>query len=96
MKSAELSEIQKVVFTFLAILAGIEIVCTSALYCAYYWNKLRERKLLGDAAIVNVFFSLILVFMKHIVGTFYDKRDSDIYWVFIRRTITRYAIIFYE
>ena len=95
MKSAELSEIQKVVFTFLAILAGIEIVCTSALYCAYYWNKLRERKLLGDAAIVNVFFSQILVFMKHIIGTLYDKPEGDIYWVFIRKTITRYASICY-
>ena len=93
MKSAELTEIQTVVFTLLAILAGIEIVCTSALYCAYYWNKLIERKLLGDAAIVNVFFSLMLVFMKHIIGTFNDKLEEDIFFVFIRKTITWYGII---
>ena len=95
MKSGELTEVQKVVFILLAILGGVVIVCSSVLYCAYYCHKLRERKLLGDAAIINIFFSLILVFMKHIIGTLYDKPEGDIYWVFIRKTITRYASICY-
>ena len=93
MKTAEHTEVQTVVFILLAILSGFVIVATTVLYCAYYCYKLRGRKLLGDAAIVNVFFSLTLVFMKHIIGTFNDKPEEDIFFVFIRKTITRYGFI---
>ena len=89
MKSSELTDIQTGLFILLAVLSGSVIILTSALYCAYYFYKLRGRNFLGDLAIVNFFFSLILLFVFHIIGTLYENPEGNIYWLFMRKTITR-------